>query len=434
MKPTEQQRWRRPQDWMPDQPQPRMLLPDGATRREWLRNVGLLGLSGLVAGCTDPAASDASRGALPAPPFDQPVGRFPEKVAMRMINDRAPQLETPWRYFAEDITPNEAFFVRWHYQPIPTAVDLRTWRLTLDGQVNSPLKLSMMELRSMPVTEVVAVCQCSGNSRQYFEPRITGGQWGNGAMSNARWKGVRVKTLLERAGIKAKATEVAFNGMDVGPMPASPDFIKTLGVEQASEPDVIVAYEMNGRPLPMLNGFPLRLVVPGWYATYWVKALDHVQVLSEPFDGFWMAKAYKIPANADASELPDKPAKEKVPIHRMNVRSFWVNPSPETNTTRVRVNGVVPLEGIAMDGGAGIKSVEVSSDDGKSWMATELGNDLGNYSFRRWRGNWKPTRTGHFVLKVRATNHRGETQPMTAKWNGGGYMRNVVEQVEVDVV
>lgn len=353
---------------------------------------------------------------------------------MRLVNDRAPQLETPWRFFADDITPNEAFFVRWHYQGIPTAVDLRTWRLKIDGHVEKPLELSIQDLRSMPVTELVAVCQCSGNSRKFFEPQLAGGQWANGAMSNARWRGVSVKALLDRAGVKAKASEVALNGMDIGPMPSSPDFIKTLTVDHANDPDVFLAYEMNGRPLPMLNGFPLRLVVPGWYATYWVKAVDHVQVLSEPFDGFWMAKAYKIPANADASELPGKPATEKVPINRMNVRSFWFHPSPEGINKPLRIGAKVPLEGFAMDGGAGIKTVEVSSDDGQTWMAAKLGKDLGNFSFRRWRLNWTPTTSGEVVLKVRATSNDGQVQPMVPKWNGGGYMRNVVEEVKVRVI
>ena len=420
------------QRWMPDRPPPRLLLPHGATRRQWLRQVGLLGLGGLITGCGDRSVPSSSADVQPG--YDQDVGQFPDKVPMSLINDRSPQLETPWRYFAEDITPNEAFFVRWHYQNIPTDVDLRSWRLKVDGHVQKPLELSMLELRAMPATEIVAVCQCSGNSRKFFEPRIMGGQWANGAMSNARWKGVSLKALLERTGVKAKATEVAFNGMDEGPMPTSPDFIKTLSADHAQDPDVILAYEMNGRPLPMLNGFPLRAVVPGWYATYWVKAIDHVQVYSEPFDGFWMAKAYKIPANVDASELPDKPATDKVPISRMNVRSFWINPSPEGRLAPIHVGADVPLEGFAMDGGEGIKTVEVSSDNGQTWMAAELGNDLGKFSFRRWRLNWKPTNTGDVVLKVRATNQIGETQPLEPKWNGGGYMRNVVEEVQVQVV
>lgn len=419
------------QRWMPDRPPPRLLLPHGATRRQWLRQAGLLGLGGLIAGCRDRKASGPSANLQP---YEQPVEQFPGKVPMGVLNDRSPQLETPWRYFADDITPNDAFFVRWHYQAIPTDVDLGTWRLKVDGHVQKPLELSMLDLRAMPATELVAVCQCSGNSRKFFEPRIMGGQWANGAMSNARWKGVSLKALLERAGVKAKATEVAFNGMDQGPMPTSPDFIKTLSADHAQDPDVILAYEMNGSPLPMLNGFPLRVVVPGWYATYWVKAVDHVQVLNEPFDGFWMAKAYKIPANADASELPDQPATEKVAINRMNVRSFWVNPSPEGHLAPLPQGVNVPLEGFAMDGGEGIKTVEVSSDNGQTWMAAELGNDLGKFSFRRWRLNWKPTTNGDVVLKVRATNLIGETQPLVPTWNGGGYMRNVVEEVQVQVV
>jgi DMSO/TMAO reductase YedYZ molybdopterin-dependent catalytic subunit len=357
--------------------------------------------------------------------------RFPQKIAMRVVNDRPPCLETPWRFFREDFTPNEAFYVRWHLEAIPTTVDVRTWRLKVGGEVSTPLDLSMDDLRRMEPTSLVAVNQCSGNSRSHSQPRVPGGQWGNGAMGNARWTGVPLRDLLHRAGLKAGAVQVTFNGLDEGPLPSVPDFIKALDVDHAREPEVLVAYEMNGQPLPMLNGFPARLVVPGWYATYWVKALTDITVLSHPFEGYWMAKAYKIPDNADASESPDALAAKTVPINRFNVRSFLVRPEPEESLPAGRP---YPLEGIAFDGGRGIKQVQFSTDGGASWSDALLDPDLGKYSFRRWRADWTPPGRGTYRLQARAVNNADETQPTSPIWNRGGYMQNVIEEVSVAVV
>lgn len=350
-----------------------------------------------------------------------------------MINDRAPDLETPWHFFREDLTPNDALFVRWHLQPIPTHVDLATWRLSIGGQVDAPLSLSIEDLQSMPSTEFVAVLQCSGNSRQSFAPRVGGGQWGDGAMGNVRWKGVRMSEVLKRAGVKPGAAQITINGLDTGPLPATPDFVKSLDIDHAMQPEVILAYEMNGAQIPLLNGFPLRLVVPGWYATYWVKSVAEINVVDTPFEGFWMAKAYHIPDNANASELPNDLAKNTIPINRFNTRSFWVHPSEKTDETQFDEGVQIALEGIAFDRGSGIAKVEVSTDDGSTWSDTVLADDMGDYAFRRWHATWTPPAPGTHRLKVRATSNEGETQPDVAKWNRGGYMRNVIETVEITV-
>jgi sulfite dehydrogenase len=394
------------------------------SRRQWLRWAALLGSAGLaVPGCARRTTEAAAE--------TEPYMRFPGKVAMRVINDRAPCLETPWRYYREDLTPNEAFYVRWHLESIPTVVDVRTWRLKVAGHVNQPREFSLAELRRMKPVSVVAVNQCSGNSRSRFEPHMPGAQWGDGAMGNARWTGVPVRDLLERASVKAGAKQVTFDGLDEGPLPSVPDFVKALDVQHALDGEPLVAYEMNGEPLPMLNGFPVRLVVPGWYATYWVKALTTITVLPHEFTGFWMAKAYKIPASASAAESPRELAKDTVPINRMNVRSFFVRPEPEE---QVAAGQPYPLEGIAFDGGRGIKQVEFSADGGATWTEAGLGEDLGNYSFRRWRAEWTPPGRGQHRLQVRAVNRTGEGQPTKPIWNRGGYMRNVIEEVRVRVV
>lgn len=395
-------------------------------RRDWLRWAALVGASDILpVGCSRRAAPVAE-----VSPADAPM-RFPGKVPMRVINDRPPCLETPWSAYRQDLTPNEAFYVHWHLQVIPTAVDPRTWRLTIRGHVERPLELSLDELRLMEPTSLVAVNQCSGNSRELFRPQMPGAQWHNGAMGNARWTGVRLGDLLQRAGLKAGAVDVSFDGLDNGGLPTVPDFIKSLPVDEARREDVLLAYEMNGEPLPLLNGFPLRLVVPGWYATYWVKALNDVAVLPHKFDGFWMAKAYRIPTTPNAVEKPSELAQATAPIQRMNVRSFLTS---HEDGSRVSLAQPCDLSGVAFDGGSGIKQVEVSPNNGQTWQAAKLDADLGRYSFRRWRLEWRPETRGGVPLLVRATSNTGETQPASAGWNRAGYMRNVVERIVVEVV
>jgi sulfite dehydrogenase len=417
---------------MPAIPQPGW--PVGAVnRREWLRAAVALGLGGaLPFGCARQPPPIAETGA-------DELLRFPGKLPLRALNDSPPNLETPWRYYRDDLTPNDAFFVRWHLQFIPTTVDLRTWRLKVGGHVERELALSMDDLRRMPASSLVAVNQCAGNSRGLAEPHVPGAQWGNGGMGNARWTGVPLRDVLSRAGVRAGAAEVTFAGMDrsgyrTEPGPnqpefAVPDFVKGLDLERARSPEILVAYEMNDAPLPMLNGFPARLIVPGWYGTYWVKALSEITILPERFDGFWMSKAYRIPAPG-TTDVPGKLAEKTVPITRMNVRSFFVSPAPDTQV----VHGQIQLlDGIAFDGGSGIRSVEVSLDGGQSWQPADLGDDLGPFSFRRWRLAWRPSRTGRHQLQVRATSRADETQPSQAGWNRSGYMRNVIEELDVDV-
>jgi DMSO/TMAO reductase YedYZ molybdopterin-dependent catalytic subunit len=357
--------------------------------------------------------------------------RFPQKIPLRALNDRAPLLETPWQYFRHDLTPNEAFYVRWHLEAIPTHVDLRTWRLRVDGHVERPLELSMEDLRRMDAVSLVAVNQCSGNSRSFFAPRVPGGQWFNGAMGNARWTGVRLGDLLRRAGVRAGALQVSIDGLDEGPLPTVPDFVKALDIDHARQDEVLIAYEMNSAPLPFLTGFPIRLVVPGWYATYWVKSVRSITVWDQPFAGYWMATAYQIPAAQGANESPQAPAKLTVPISRMNVRSFFVRPD---SGARGPAGRAWALEGIAFDGGHGIRQVEFSADGGATWSQAGLGEDLGRFSFRRWHADWTPAEHGEYRLEVRAVSNAGETQPAQPNWNRGGYMRNVAEEIQVTAI
>src|SRR5271169_2339976 len=359
------------------------------------------------------------------------MARYPQKTELILLTDRPPQLETPLHYFETDLTPNDAFFVRWHLSGIPTTVDLRTFRLEVSGHVSKPLSLSVKDLQSKfePVS-LVALAQCAGNSRSLFEPKVPGGQWGNGAMGNARWKGARLKDVLDAAGVLPGTVQVGLHGLDVPPLPKTPPFEKSLQIDHARDGDVMIAYEMNGEPLPMLNGFPLRVVVPGWYATYWVKALSSITVLDQPLKTFWMDKAYRIPNNADANEEPQHLSSVTVPINRMAVHSIFVRPEPDE---QLRTGQSYELAGVANDGGAGIRRVEVSKDGGQTWNDATLGADLGKYSWRRWQAKWTPPAKGTYRLMVRATNNDGETQ-RTTQWNRSGYQRDVIEHLDVAVL
>jgi sulfite dehydrogenase (cytochrome) subunit A len=382
----------------------------------------------------------ASAGGLLRPPgagavddpilVGRPVVRYPEKTDLIVLTARPPQLETPMRYFDRAITPNDAFFVRYHVFPVPTSVDVDQWRLNVTGHVDRPLTLSMADLKSkFPRVSVTAVCQCAGNSRGRFVPRVLGGQWGDGAMGNATWTGARLQDVLKAAGVRQGAVDVTFDGLDKPAFPSVPDFVKALAAEQAmSDPDVIVAYEMNGQRLPMLNGFPARLVVPGWYATYWVKNLSEISVLTDKFEKFWMKPAYRIPDTPCGCVEPGTAPKNTIPITRMTVRSFIASPA---SGTQVPVGRPVTLKGIAFDGGYGVREVHISDDGGMTWRRAALGSDLGRYSFREWSTTWTPPRPGATTLMVRAFNRIGESQGTEPLWNPAGYLRNVIEQISL---
>jgi sulfite dehydrogenase (cytochrome) subunit A len=366
---------------------------------------------------------------LPFANGERPLVTFPQKSPMMLMTPRPPQLETPFGVFDQGVlTPNDQFFVRWHLAEIPTSIDAAKHRIKVSGAVQHELSLSLADLAKMPTAEIVAVNQCSGNSRGYFVPRVIGGEWGNGAMGNARWTGVRLRDILAKAGLQTSAKQVQFHGLDGPALPATPAFRKSLDVEVAGRDDIIVAYLMNGEPMPLLNGYPVRLIVPGWYATYWVKMLSEITVLDHVDDNFWMKTAYRIPATPNASVAPGATGFPTVPINKMNVRSFVTNLSDGAKL----VPGTVGLRGIAFDGGDGIKKVEVSTDGGATWLDTTLEKDYCKYSFRRWNASWKAT-TGSYTLAVRATSNDGSAQSSTPIWNPSGYMLNTIETYKVSV-
>ena len=395
-------------------------------RRDFLRYAGALGAGALAAGHF--IARAAERIVLPIGNGERPLARYPQKRPLIVLTTRPPQLETPWEVFREGVmTPNDAFFVRYHLAGIPTEIDLDSYRIEVAGKVATPLKLSVDDLRRFDPVELVAVNQCSGNSRGFFEPRVAGGQLGNGAMGNAKWRGVPLKAVLARAGVQPGAKQVSFDGLDEPVAAATPDFVKALGIDHAMEGDVMLAYSMNDADLPMLNGYPVRLIVPGYYGTYWVKHLSRITVLDEPLANFWMATAYRIPDNDCACVAPGTAPARTVPIGRFDVRSFITSLD---EGERVAANRQLVVRGIAFDGGYGIREVALSVDGGRTWVQTTLGKDLGRYSFREWESPVSLPPGAH-ELKVRALNSIGQSQPLDPLWNPAGYMRNVVESVRV---
>ena len=402
------------------------------TRRRILQGAGLFALA---ASPLAALAAEATGEGVTFADGPRPLVKYPGKRPLIRVTTRPPHLETPFSVFNEGpITANDAFFVRYHLANIPLAVDLATYRLTVKGLVDKPLSLSLAELKALaePV-EVVAVNQCSGNSRGFSSPRVFGAQLANGAMGNARWVGVPLRKVLEKAGVAAGAKQVTFNGLDTPVLPATSDFRKALDIEHALSGEPMLAWAMNGQDIPLLNGYPVKLIVPGYFGTYWVKHLSEIEVIDRTFDGhdaLFMTTAYRVPDNDCQCVAPGTTAAKTRPISLLPVRSFITSVASGATLPTGRT---VELKGIAFDHGAGLKTVEVSIDGGRNWLPATLGKDLGRYSFREWRLPVKFAQKGPAVLMVRASNQKGEVQPATADWNAAGYRRHVVESTPVKI-
>jgi DMSO/TMAO reductase YedYZ molybdopterin-dependent catalytic subunit len=398
------------------------------------RKLLALGLAGAAsASLSSLTAAADNKAVLPFAYGERDLIAFPEKKPMIVLTVRPPQLETPFSNFDNKvITPNDEFFVRYHWNGLPTSIDPQTYRLKIGGNVAKPLELSLNDLKTkFTAKKIVAVNQCSGNSRGFFEPRVNGGQLSNGAMGNAAWVGVPLKDILKAANPGQGAKQVSFDGLDKPPLGDGPDFVKALDIDHALDGEVMVAYQMNGADIPFLNGYPIKLIVPGYFGTYWIKHLSQINVVNDVFTGFWMASAYRIPDTDCQCVEPGTPMTKTIPINKFGVRSFITNLN---DNSVVPVGKATLVRGIAFDSGAGIKQVRFSQDGGKNWVAAKLGQDLGKYSFRPWSLEFKPAQKGALDLRIQAFNAAGETQPTNARWNPPGYMRNVIESIVVTAV
>ena len=356
---------------------------------------------------------------------------LPGKKPLIKLSYRPPNFETPIEYFREAITPSDAFFVRYHLADIPQ-VDVTKWSLKIGGGAN-PLTLTLDDLkRDYPAVEVTAVCQCSGNRRGLSQPHVAGVEWGYGAMGNARWKGARLKDILAKAGIPKEAIEIVFHGADGAVNPKTPNFVKSLPVWKATDENTIIAYEMNGAPLPHWNGFPARLIVPGWTATYWMKHITEINLVDKPFDGFWMKSAYRVPLGLFPStdRFISQESAVNTPITEMMVNSLITS---HADGAKAKAGAALSIGGVAWDSGRGVARVEVSTDDGKSWREATLGPDLGRFSFRTFSFPLGKPRRGKLSVMARATNKTGQTQVATAIFNPPGYHHNVIQKITLDI-
>jgi DMSO/TMAO reductase YedYZ molybdopterin-dependent catalytic subunit len=357
------------------------------------------------------------------------LDRLPGKKPLIKLSYRAPNYETPIEYFRSPITPNDAFFVRYHLSDIPV-LDAALWRLTVGGDgTNGEVGLTLDDLKQMPAAEVVAVNQCSGNRRGLFDPHVPGVQWGYGAMGCARWKGARLKDVLDKVGLKKEAIEIVLDGADAPVTDKTPDYVKSIPVAKALEETTLIAYEMNGQQLPHWNGFPARLVLPGWTGTYWVKHLTSIRAVTQPFDGYWMKSAYRIPVGKFpvVARFISQESETSTPITEMVVNSLVTSHRDGAVVRR----GRVVVAGIAWDGGYGIRTVEISTDGGATWAAAKLGEDLGRYAFRPWTYELA-AKHGKNAVRVRATNAIGQGQTASLILNPAGYHHNVMQTVTLE--
>jgi len=341
-----------------------------------------------------------------------------------IVRSRSPQdLETPVGLLVDWITPNDLFFVRSHL-PTPN-VEMAKWALTVDGSVERRLTFTLDDLMALPRVDSVVTLECAGNGRAFFDPPVAGVQWLKGAVGTSRWTGVRLADVLQRAGVRATANFVLFDGAD-RPVGTVPDFVRTLPIAKAMHRETLLAFEMNGAPLPVAHGFPLRAIVPGWEGAYWVKWLTTIDVLDAQHDGFFVQTAYRYPRKPVAPGTV-VPISEMDPLTGLTVKSLIVTPADGAALPVDRLR----VAGFAWAGEADIVRVDVSMDGGRSWQRASLGRDRSPYAWRAFDHEWRVRAPGTYTLLARATDARGRVQNDLPPWNPSGYLWNAVDRVSV---
>ena len=385
------------------------------SRRDFLKNA-----SGAV------LISFASPSILSWSASDRNAVEFPGEDGMILRSYRFVDIEAPVEYFNTWLTPASHFFVRNHMHE-PSELDAASWRLTVGGEVEKPLNLSLAELSKMETHSVVNTLECAGNGRALYRPQVPGIQWGKGAVGTARFSGPRLADVLQRAGIKPSGKHVMFRGLDEVPGKVPP-FIRSIPVEKALDHGTLIATHMNGSPLPKHHGFPARAMVPGWVGSACCKWLTEIKVLEQEFAGNFMNPGYRLPNH------PVKPGEavnpdDTHPVTGLSVKSVIAGPSDGGKLK----TGVVRVHGAAWAGEADVTKVEVSTDGGASWKPAMLGRDQAHYAWRLWSYDWKAATAGGYAILSRATDSQGRVQPMEAVWNPSGYLNNAIDKVTVHV-
>ncbi|HXZ42839.1 MAG TPA: molybdopterin-dependent oxidoreductase [Terriglobales bacterium] len=351
---------------------------------------------------------------------------IPGEEGMIVRSARFFDLEMPPEFFNSWITPVPHFFVRNHMHE-PSTLDADTWRLTVSGEVEKPLTLSLADLSRMTPHSVMNTLECAGNGRGFQQPRVPGVQWQKGAVGTARFTGPRLRDVLQRAGVKANGKHVMFHGLDEVPGKVPP-FIRSISIEKASDGDTLIATHMNGAALSKHHGFPARALVPGWIGAASCKWLSEIKVLEKEFDGNFMKPGYR---------MPNHPVKPGEPLNlddshvvtALSVKSVIAAPV-DGSTLKSRA---LHVRGAAWAGEADITKVEISTDEGATWQRAQLGREQARYAWRLWSYLWRASKPGEYTIMSRATDSRGRVQPATAEWNPSGYLYNAIDQVKIHV-
>ena len=350
---------------------------------------------------------------------------IPGKRPMIVHNDRPEDLETPLKYFDSWITPVDAFFLRQHI-PRPAPIDPAAHRVQIGGMVSKPLQLSVADLAKLPQQTVPATLECTGNGRAFFSPKVPGIQWGRGAVGNAQWTGPRLGDVLKKAGVDPGAKHVEIDGADTG-IAQTPDFVRSMPIEKAMHPATLLALKMNGES-PQMHGFPVRLIVPGWDGTSWVKWVTRLTLTAQMSGGFFMNPGYRYPRYARPPGSAAVPAELEV-IEGMPVKSSLTAPE---DGAKVEL-GPLTIRGFAWAGENAIERVDISTDGGARWQPAQLTAQKLPFAWRLFTLNWTPKEPGYYTVMSRATDTAGRVQPIVPAWNPSGYLWNGIDRVGITV-
>jgi len=340
---------------------------------------------------------------------------------MRVMSEKPLNAETPVSSLQSWITSNDVFFKRNQEQFMSSPVDLDTWRLVIEGQVSQAIKLSFSDILSMPKIELANTLECSGNSRSLLKEKASGNPWTIGGVGNALWGGVRLSEVLEKVTIAATARHVAFEAVDNPEAAGTVKFIRSIPLAKALD-STILAYEMNGEPLPLKHGFPLRALALGWTGANCVKWLGKITLLQQPASGYFMDNVYRI------FQKDQEPASGEV-VTAIPLKAIIT--APENGATLPR--GLIAVRGAAYAGEADVVKVEVSVDDGQNWQAAKFIGPHERFAWRRWEYSWQAEAAGEHIILARATDDQGKVQPLSASWNMLGYGNNGIQEHAVRI-